>query len=176
MQNSPWTCTLLRSSLNILLHFKCFICYYEGVTPDEFEFLHEVIWNHGLQILCLDECTANVDPQTTALLKDTVTRECRHLTVITIAHRISTIIDLDRVLIMEHGKMVWSFQPPSQKILLFEFPIIHPQNKNVVNWVSFLNQKRVCFLDLIIYVWQRIRSRFLTLLFCRSKKVLLVLC
>lgn len=58
------------------------------------------------RILCLDECTANVDPETNALLKKTVAKECANMTVITIAHRISTIIDLHRVLIMEQGRMV----------------------------------------------------------------------
>ncbi|KAG0556056.1 hypothetical protein KC19_11G022200 [Ceratodon purpureus] len=58
------------------------------------------------RIMCLDECTANVDPQTTALLKKTVAKECANMTVITIAHRISTITDLHRVLIIEQGRLV----------------------------------------------------------------------
>jgi ATP-binding cassette subfamily C (CFTR/MRP) protein 10 len=58
------------------------------------------------RILCLDECTANVDPQTTALLKKTVEKECANMTVIIIAHRISTIIDLNRIMIMEQGRLV----------------------------------------------------------------------
>jgi ATP-binding cassette subfamily C (CFTR/MRP) protein 10 len=57
-------------------------------------------------ILCLDECTANVDPHTTVMLKETVAKECSNMTVITIAHRVSTIIDLQHVLIMEHGRLV----------------------------------------------------------------------
>jgi len=58
------------------------------------------------RVLCLDECTANVDPQTTTLLKETLATRCVNMTVITIAHRISTIIDLHRVLIMENGRLV----------------------------------------------------------------------
>ncbi|KAG6555980.1 hypothetical protein Mapa_001920 [Marchantia paleacea] len=67
------------------------------------------------RILCLDECTANVDPETTTLLMETVASECRSMTVVTIAHRIATILDLDRVLIMDHGSLVEEGQP--QKLL-----------------------------------------------------------
>lgn len=44
-------------------------------------------------------------------------------------------------------------------------------------WIEFHSSTRASLLSWPeIYVWQRIRSRFLTLLFCRLKKVLLVLC
>lgn len=77
-------------------------------------FFEHVLWclqvlidcSNSLQILFLDECTANVDPQTTELLKKTVAKECANMTVIIIAHRISTIIDLHRVMIMEQGRLV----------------------------------------------------------------------
>lgn len=68
--------------------------------------------------MCLDECTANVDPQTTALLKKTVAKECANMTVITIAHRISTITDLHRVLIIEQGRLVRTFFSLQQQIRL----------------------------------------------------------
>lgn len=58
------------------------------------------------KVLCLDECTANVDPQTASILQKTVKLECKGMTVITIAHRISSILDHDRVLILEHGEVV----------------------------------------------------------------------
>ncbi|KAL3686877.1 hypothetical protein R1sor_013186 [Riccia sorocarpa] len=62
-------------------------------------------------ILCLDECTANIDPETTTLLMETVASECKGMTVLTIAHRIATIMDLDRVLIMDHGSLVEAGNP-----------------------------------------------------------------
>lgn len=63
------------------------------------------------KVLCLDECTANVDPQTTSLLKETVATECKGITVITIAHRISTIANMDRVLIFDQGTIVEEGNP-----------------------------------------------------------------
>ncbi|KAL2628814.1 hypothetical protein R1flu_013500 [Riccia fluitans] len=62
-------------------------------------------------ILCLDECTANIDPETTTVLMETVASECKGMTVLTIAHRIATIMDMDRVLIMDHGSLVEEGNP-----------------------------------------------------------------
>ncbi|GJT95582.1 ABC transporter C family member 13 [Tanacetum coccineum] len=53
--------------------------------------------------LCLDECTENVDTQTAAKLKDAKSSECKGLTVITIVHRISTILHMDNVLVLDQG-------------------------------------------------------------------------
>ncbi|GJZ67089.1 ABC transporter C family member 13 isoform X1 [Tanacetum coccineum] len=62
-------------------------------------------------VLCLDECTANVDTQTAAKLKDAISRECKGLTVITIAHRISTILHMDNVLVLDQGVLVEQGNP-----------------------------------------------------------------
>ncbi|KAH9303626.1 hypothetical protein KI387_008030, partial [Taxus chinensis] len=63
------------------------------------------------KLLCLDECTANIDPQTTLVIKDTVAKECKGMTVITIAHRITTISNMDRVLIFDQGNIVEDGNP-----------------------------------------------------------------
>ncbi|KAJ9559656.1 hypothetical protein OSB04_004816 [Centaurea solstitialis] len=62
-------------------------------------------------VLCLDECTANVDTQTATKLKDAISSECRGMTVITIAHRISTILHMDSVLILDQGTLVEQGRP-----------------------------------------------------------------
>ncbi|XP_024972697.1 ABC transporter C family member 13 [Cynara cardunculus var. scolymus] len=62
-------------------------------------------------VLCLDECTANVDTQTASKLKDAISSECRGLTVVTIAHRISTILHMDNVLVLDQGILVEQGRP-----------------------------------------------------------------
>ncbi|XP_076912946.1 ABC transporter C family member 13-like [Bidens hawaiensis] len=63
------------------------------------------------KVLCLDECTAIIDTQTASKLKDAISSECRGLTVITIAHRISTILHMDNVLILDQGILVEQGNP-----------------------------------------------------------------
>uniref|UniRef100_A0A1B6LUM9 Multidrug resistance-associated protein 5-like n=1 Tax=Graphocephala atropunctata TaxID=36148 RepID=A0A1B6LUM9_9HEMI len=57
------------------------------------------------KILVLDEATAAVDPDTEAALHNVIKGEFRDCTVLTIAHRISSVLDCDRVLVMENGSV-----------------------------------------------------------------------
>eukprot|EP00735_Rhodelphis_limneticus_P013573 TRINITY_DN740_c0_g1::TRINITY_DN740_c0_g1_i1::g.18463::m.18463 TRINITY_DN740_c0_g1::TRINITY_DN740_c0_g1_i1::g.18463 ORF type:complete len:1057 (-),score=166.15,sp/P32386/YBT1_YEAST/31.97/2e-105,sp/P32386/YBT1_YEAST/44.52/7e-28,sp/P32386/YBT1_YEAST/31.03/5e-06,ABC_membrane/PF00664.18/1.2e-37,ABC_tran/PF00005.22/2.1e-06,ABC_tran/PF00005.22/6e-21,SMC_N/PF02463.14/2.4,SMC_N/PF02463.14/0.14,SMC_N/PF02463.14/0.015,AAA_21/PF13304.1/0.00029,Miro/PF08477.8/0.009,AAA_16/PF13191.1/5.6e+03,AAA_16/PF13191.1/ len=63
------------------------------------------------KVICLDEATANVDTHTEMLIQSTLQREFSHCTVITIAHRINTILNHNRVLVMDAGKVA-EFGPP----------------------------------------------------------------
>ncbi|KYN32705.1 hypothetical protein ALC56_12984 [Trachymyrmex septentrionalis] len=70
------------------------------------------------KILVLDEATANVDPTTDAFIQTTIRKKFENCTVLTIAHRLNTIMDNDKVLTMNQGQL-----------LEFDHPYILLQNE-----------------------------------------------
>ncbi|NXM27509.1 MRP7 protein, partial [Oxyruncus cristatus] len=57
------------------------------------------------KVLCIDEATASVDQKTDQLLQQTIRQRFAGKTVLTIAHRLNTILDSDRVLVMQAGRV-----------------------------------------------------------------------
>lgn len=67
-------------------------------------------------MICIDEATASVDQTTDRILQETIRAEFQDHTVLTIAHRVRTILDSDRVLVMSEGRAV-EYEPPSHLLL-----------------------------------------------------------
>ncbi|CAI5459587.1 unnamed protein product [Closterium sp. Yama58-4] len=68
------------------------------------------------RILVLDEATAAVDVGTDALIQRTVREEFKGRTMLTIAHRLNTIMDSDRILVMDAG-MALEYDTPANLVL-----------------------------------------------------------
>ncbi|EFJ11982.1 ATP-binding cassette transporter, subfamily C, member 22, cluster Ib, SmABCC22, partial [Selaginella moellendorffii] len=69
------------------------------------------------KILIMDEATAAVDNDTDQIIQATIRASFQDCTVLTVAHRIQTIIDNDRVLVMEAGRIA-EFDTPKNLLKL----------------------------------------------------------
>ena len=63
------------------------------------------------KFLVLDEATSNVDMNTDAFIQRVIREKFLDTTVITIAHRLNTIADYDKVVVMKRGRVVEQGSP-----------------------------------------------------------------
>jgi ABC-type multidrug transport system fused ATPase/permease subunit len=63
---------------------------------------------HGADILVLDEATSSIDTETEALVQQGIHTLMQGKTAIVIAHRLSTIEDVDRIYVLQRGRLVES--------------------------------------------------------------------
>lgn len=65
------------------------------------------------KILVLDEATSSVDSETDLLMQRLIRAEFSDYTVLTVAHRLDTIMDSDRIIVLDAGKLV-EMGPPDE--------------------------------------------------------------
>jgi ABC-type multidrug transport system fused ATPase/permease subunit len=63
-----------------------------------------VVYNPA--VLVLDEATSSVDPESEALIRHALARLVERRTTITIAHRLTTVQDADRILVLHGGRVL----------------------------------------------------------------------
>lgn len=69
------------------------------------------------KILILDEATSNVDAETDKLMQEIIREEFRAHTIVTVAHRLDTILDADVVAVLDAGELV-EFGPPGELLAM----------------------------------------------------------
>ncbi|CAI9738034.1 resistance-associated 1-like isoform X1 [Octopus vulgaris] len=67
------------------------------------------------RILVLDEATAAVDMETDDLIQKTIRNEFKNTTILAIAHRLNTILDYDKIMVLEHGRVKEFASPKTLK-------------------------------------------------------------
>jgi ATP-binding cassette, subfamily B, bacterial MsbA len=63
-------------------------------------------WLRGAPILLLDEATAALDSGADLAVREALKNLAAEKTVIAVAHRLSSVVDFDRILLMDHGRII----------------------------------------------------------------------
>ncbi|KZS93246.1 P-loop containing nucleoside triphosphate hydrolase protein [Sistotremastrum niveocremeum HHB9708] len=66
----------------------------------------------GSKLLILDEATSAIDYETDNIVQTSIRRELKDVTLLTVAHRLQTIMDADKIMVLDSGNLV-EFDSPS---------------------------------------------------------------
>lgn len=86
-------CVMMEGGSNLSMGQRQLVCLARAILQNN-------------KILICDEATANVDPETDKLIQKTIRTNFCECTVLTIAHRLHTVMDNDRILVIYAGNAV----------------------------------------------------------------------
>jgi ABC-type bacteriocin/lantibiotic exporter with double-glycine peptidase domain len=58
------------------------------------------------KLMILDEATSALDPESEALINANLHRMARGHTMVIVSHRLSSLVDCDQILVLDHGKVI----------------------------------------------------------------------
>ena len=70
-----------------------------------------ILRGHSSRVLVLDEATSNVDLETDRVIQKVIREEFAKHTILTVAHRLETIMDADRVAVLDGGRLIEYGEP-----------------------------------------------------------------
>jgi ABC-type transport system involved in Fe-S cluster assembly fused permease/ATPase subunit len=94
----------------VVWYIIIFVCMFEMRTLDNERLLGSC--SIQFNIFCPFQATAAVDVETDAVIQKTIRTEFADATCLTVAHRLNTILDSDKVLVMDAG-MAREFDTPA---------------------------------------------------------------
>jgi len=87
------------------------------------------------KIIVLDEATASVDYETDNVIQKTIRTQFKNSTVITVAHRLNTIMDYDKVCVLDQGELIEFDNPKklasNQNSFFYNF--VHPSQSSKID-------------------------------------------
>ncbi|GMF08724.1 unnamed protein product [Ambrosiozyma monospora] len=110
----PLECKISESGLNLSVGQRQLVCLARVLLKaqkPEHANATTTTQKAAAKILILDEATSSVDAQTDKIIQETIRSELSGLTILTIAHRLDTILDNDRILVLDSG-VVAEFDKP----------------------------------------------------------------
>ncbi|XP_044749788.1 probable multidrug resistance-associated protein lethal(2)03659 [Coccinella septempunctata] len=63
------------------------------------------------KIILIDEATSNMDAETDLMIQQVIRKQFKDCTVLTIAHRISTVLDYDKIMVIDSGRLIEFAKP-----------------------------------------------------------------
>lgn len=107
MHWNTYSISSIRAALNISIIFEHSLVTDDGenwsVGQRQLLCLGRVMLKHS-RLLFMDEATASVDSQTDAVIQRIIREDFAACTIISIAHRIPTVMDCNRVLVIDAGE------------------------------------------------------------------------